>query len=231
MALEFWAAGHAVSTGSAMVQQHHSFLRQFCMQVERRHLGLSSFTALPNQCSLRAVNAELLAFSFKGSHGAIARAVAIQAGSNMALLEILQTRLGQAFTEGCIALQQVLLVVILSIVECGRRKDLGGNSLLYFVLVLLQALLSHHLLLVVMIEDGRHILSLAARSWIMEVPEHVKEVFVVGLCRVIFQLDSLCMVTQFLVVRVLRSSARVPNTGANNPRGAAELRLGEPESC
>lgn len=201
------------------------------MQVERRHLGLSSFTALPNQCSLRAVNAELLAFSFKGSHGAIARAVAIQAGSNMALLEILQTRLGQAFTEGCIALQQVLLVVILSIVECGRRKDLGGNSLLYFVLVLLQALLSHHLLLVVMIEDGRHILSLAARSWIMEVPEHVKEVFVVGRCRVIFQLDSLRMVTQFLVVRVLRSSARVPNTGANNPRGAAELRLGEPESC
>lgn len=206
-----------------------------CCEVKTLH-GLHSlpqlgFEALPNQYSLYVAEAKLLTFGFKSSQGAVARAVAIQACSNMTLLEILQTRLLQAFTEGCIAFKQVLLVVILSIIKCASRQDLGGNSLLYFLLVLLQALLSCCLLLIVMVKDARHILSLAACSWVMKVPEHVEKGLVIGHCRVILQLNGLCVVTQALVVRILRSSARVPNTGANNPRGASVLRLGEPESC
>lgn len=65
----------------------------------------------------------------------------------------------------------------------------------------------------------------------MKSPKHVQKSLVVCLGRIIVELNSLCMVTKVSVSRVLRSSTSVADTGTDNPRGAAVLRLGEPESC
>lgn len=121
-------------------------------------------------------------------------------------------------------------MVVFSIIECLGWQNLCGEGLASFVLLLLEALFCNSLLLFVMVEDSRHILPLVAGCCIVETPEHFQQSVITGGRGIVLQLYCLSMITQIPVSWVLGGSSRVPDAGADHPRGTAILRLGEPES-
>lgn len=121
-------------------------------------------------------------------------------------------------------------MIVFSIIECLGWQNFCSEGLANFVLLLLEAVFCNLLLLFVMVEDSRHVLPLVAGCCIMEAPEHFQQSVITGSCGIILQLYCLGVISQILVSRVLGGSSRVPDAGADHPRGTAILRLGEPES-
>ncbi len=65
----------------------------------------------------------------------------------------------------------------------------------------------------------------------MVLPEHLEEFFEVGDVGVVVDADGLGVVAQVVVGGLVLGAARVADAGAHDAPGAAELRLGEPESA
>lgn len=145
---------------------------------------------------------------------------------------------------------------LLSLIEGLCRLYLGHNCLGELLLSVFHALLCKPLLLLAMVEDGRHVLSGGTASWVVVLPEHLEHCTVVSLLGIKYYLHRLCVITteremiaetevgksdtflftilhhsQTVVGRPLLFPSSEPHASLENPRGAAELRLGEPKSA
>jgi len=137
---------------------------------------------------------------------------------------------GEEAGEEGVALEEVLLVVVLSVVEVRRGKDLGGDWAPVITRCGLLRCDGQRLLPFVVVEDGRHVLSGALRGGVVVVPEHLEESVVVRLLGVELHFDGLRVVTEGVVGGAGPGAPRVAHFGADHPGGGPELGLGEPES-
>src|SRR5439155_13189764 len=134
----------------------------------------------------------------------------------------------------------VVLVVVLGLVEWSGRYNLGLDRLLEARLIFGLRGLRQALLLVVVVEDRRAVLVAAIaelavlRERIVVVPEHVEELFVGDLGRVVDDLDRLGMAgaaaADVIIGRIGELPASIARGGADDAFDLVEIGLNAPEA-
>ena len=97
--------------------------------------------------------------------------------------------------------------------------------------LVLHGLLGQLELLLVVVEDGAHVLAGALGGRVVVLPEETQERLVAGDLGVIVELHGLGVVSETVVGRVDLLAAGVADPRTDDPGGASELGLGEPESA
>lgn len=161
---------------------------------------------------------------------AIATAVAVEATGHVRGDEVSVGEV-QGLADVVLLTQEVLLVVIFSVVKLVCLCDLGLDLLGQLLLPVLSRLVRQLALRLIVVEDGGHVLPGRAARGVVVLPEQLQHLAVGGDLRVKGDLHGLRVVAKAVISWSLLLPPSETHPRLEDPRGTPKLCLGEPKSA